>query len=43
VEHTDGGLELVHWGVAGAVEHPRRGATVASAAESIAAPFEIVP
>jgi UDP-2,3-diacylglucosamine pyrophosphatase LpxH len=42
LEHTDGGLELVHWGIAAAAGQPRRPAAVASAAESIAARVESV-
>ena len=46
LEHADGSLELVHWGVAGAVERPRR-APVAAAAplavESIDERVESVP
>jgi UDP-2,3-diacylglucosamine pyrophosphatase LpxH len=45
VEHTDGRLELVHWGVARAVEPPAHGAPAAAApvAESMEERAESVP
>jgi UDP-2,3-diacylglucosamine pyrophosphatase LpxH len=42
LEHTDGSLELVHWGIAGAGEQPRRAPTTPSSAESIAKRVESV-
>jgi UDP-2,3-diacylglucosamine pyrophosphatase LpxH len=43
LEHADGSLELVRWGVDGAVEGPRRAAAPALAAEAIDERVETVP